>query len=63
MLTNISHQLFDYKITFVNSQGDNTNSKGGFVLKNRFETIVLRLLVYKINLRFGMTNSIRSIYG
>jgi hypothetical protein len=29
--TNISHQLFDYTITFVN-----TNSNGDFVLKNQF---------------------------
>ena len=29
--TNISHQLFDYKITFVNSQHKNINSKGDFV--------------------------------
>ena len=34
--TNISHQLFDYTITFVNSQHWNTNSKGDFVLKTRF---------------------------
>ena len=27
---NISHQLFDYKITFENSQQENTNSKGDF---------------------------------
>ena len=33
--TNISHQLFDYKITFVNSHRY-INSKGNFVLKNRF---------------------------
>ena len=32
----ISHQLFDYRITFVNSQHQKTNSKGDFVLKNRF---------------------------
>ena len=31
--TNISHQLFDYKLTFENSQRENTNSKGDFVLK------------------------------
>ena len=30
---NISHQLFYYKITFVNSQRKNTNSKGGFGFK------------------------------
>ena len=35
--TNISHQLFFfYKITYVNSQRENTNSKGDFVLKNLF---------------------------
>ena len=41
--TNISHQLFDYRITFMNSQCENTNSKGDFVLKNRFETSVLKI--------------------
>ena len=35
--TNISHQLFDYTITFVNSQHKNTNSKGDFVLKPSFK--------------------------
>ena len=45
---NISHQLFDYQIiTFVNSQHENKNSKYDFVLKNRFETFVLKLLVCK----------------
>ena len=35
---NIPHQLFYYKITFVNLQHKKTNSKGNFVLKNvRFE--------------------------
>ena len=38
---NISHQLFDYTITFVNSQHQNTNSKGDFV--RSFQ----RFLVYK----------------
>ena len=33
--TNISHKLFGHKITFVNSQHNNTNSKGDFLLKNR----------------------------
>ena len=32
---NISRKLFDYMITFVNSQYSNTNSKGDFVLKNQ----------------------------
>ena len=31
--TNISLQIFDYKITFVE---ENSNSKGDFGLKNRF---------------------------
>ena len=39
--TNISHQFFEYTITFVNSQHYNINSKGDFVLKTRFETFVL----------------------
>ena len=30
--TNISHQLFDYIITFENSQHQNTYSKGDFVV-------------------------------
>ena len=38
----ISYQLFGYKINFVNTQHEKTNSKGDFVLKNRFE-IVLKL--------------------
>ena len=33
--TNISHQFFDYKITFVDSKCENTNSKDDIVLKNR----------------------------
>ena len=33
---NILHQLFDYKITFVNSQRENINKKGDMVLKNQF---------------------------
>ena len=42
--TNISQQLFDYKITFVNSQLKNTNWKDDFVLKNRgFVTFVLKI--------------------
>ena len=39
----ISHQLFDYTITFANSKHYNKNSKGDFVLKNRFETFVLKI--------------------
>ena len=35
--------FFDYKITFVNSQLQNTNSKGDFVVKPRFETFVLKI--------------------
>ena len=40
---NISHQLFDYKITSVNSQRENPNSKGGYVLKKPFETFILKI--------------------
>ena len=40
---NISHQLSDYKITFENSQHEKTKSKGDFVLKNLFETFVLKI--------------------
>ena len=39
--TNISSHLFDYTITFVNSQHYNTNSTGDFVLKNWVQTFVL----------------------
>ena len=58
--TNISHQLFDYTITFANSQHYNTNSKGVFVLKNRFQTFALKISGTQklIRLRFGMTNLI-----
>ena len=53
--SNITHQLFDYILTFVNSQRENTNSKGDFVLKcyfllkmrfctqNRFGKLVLKI--------------------
>ena len=40
---NISHQLLDYKITFVNLQHEKTNSKGDLVQKIRFETFVLKI--------------------
>ena len=45
--TNILHQLFKYKIAFVNSQHEKTNLKGDFVIKNRFKRFVLRFMVYK----------------
>ena len=35
--TNITHQLFDYKITSVNSQLENTNSKSDFVFKTGYK--------------------------
>ena len=41
LIRTFQHQLFGYKITFVNSQRKNTNSKDDFVFKNRFETLVL----------------------
>ena len=39
---NISHQLFAYKISFVNSR-EKTKSKGDFVLKNKFKTFFLKI--------------------
>ena len=48
---NISHQLLDYKITYMNSQLEDTHSKGDFVLKNWFETFNFKDFWYtKINL-------------
>ena len=47
---NILHQLFDYKITFVNSECENLNAKGDFVLKNGFETFVLMVSGIQKNL-------------
>ena len=44
---NISHQRFDLKITFVNSQEKNSNSKGDFVSKPSFKRSFFRFLVYK----------------
>ena len=37
-----------YKITFVSSQLETTNSKGGFVLKTRFETFGFKISVKDI---------------
>ena len=43
----------------MNSQRKNTNSKGGIVLKNRFETFVLKISGIQKNLtRFVMKNSL-----
>ena len=41
--TNISYQLFQYTIIFVNSHSQNTISKGNFVLKNHFYTFVFKI--------------------
>ena len=52
--TYISHQLFDYKITFVNSQPENIDSKGDFVktsleYKNKPDSyLVLRIQLMSI---------------
>ena len=44
-------QYFDYKITSVNAQHENTNSKGDLVFKYRFDTCVLKIsVIKKINL-------------
>ena len=46
--TNISHHLFDYNYPVsVNSQHQNTNSKGDIGLKNRLEMFVLKIMLYK----------------
>ena len=47
---NISHQLFDYTITFVNLQRENTNSKGDFIFKNSLKHSFQIFVVYRINL-------------
>ena len=50
--TNISHKFFLYKITFVISQHENTNSKGILYLKTRFKWSLWRFLVLKDKSRF-----------
>ena len=47
--SSISHQLFDYTITFVNSQLLNTNSKGGYVLKTGFKVVLKDFWYKRIN--------------
>ena len=37
LFTNISHSFFNYEITFVNSQHENTNAKGFLYLKTGFK--------------------------
>ena len=49
--TNFSHQLLDYTITFANSKGD-------FVLKNRFRMFILKISGVQKEIRFDITNSI-----
>ena len=41
-ITTFHTSFFDNKITFVDSKGD-------FVLKNRFEMLIIRFLIYKNN--------------
>jgi hypothetical protein len=55
--TNISHQLFDYTITFENSQHYNKNSKGDFVLQKpvlnaRFEDLWYTINIFYLDLRW-----------
>ena len=59
--TNISHQIFDYKITFVNSELENTNSKGDFVLKKRFEMFVLNISGLQNKSDLSLVRQIQSI--
>ena len=42
-ITNISHQLIDYRKTLREFTALNTNLTGGFVLKNQFETLILKI--------------------
>ena len=44
---NISHQLFDYKITFVNSKLENTNSKGVLYSKTCLNCLFQRFMIFK----------------
>ena len=49
--TNILHQLYYYKITLLNLQHENANSKGDFVLKIMFFDLHFKDFWYtKINL-------------
>ena len=41
-------------------QHAHTNKKGNFVLKNWFETLVLKISSVQIKFRFGMVNSIKT---
>ena len=54
----ISQQDYSYKITFLNSQKENTNSEGAFVLKNRFKILAFKIsgIPKLIWLTFGITN-------
>ena len=45
--TNISHELFDYTITFLNSHRLNTNLKSTIVNKTGFNRPFERFLEYK----------------
>ena len=45
--TNISYQLFDYKITFINSQHENTNSNGDFCNQKLFLNVHFKDLIEK----------------
>ena len=47
--TNISHQLFGYKITFIISQQKNTNKKKGFCTQNQIKRLFKDLWYLKIN--------------
>ena len=47
------HSNFDNKITLVNSQHKNTNSKGSFVLKLGFKRSYKRFLNKQLRLKFS----------
>ena len=63
--TNISQQFFYYKITFVNSQRENTNSKGDFVLNKNFKdfwytkiNLIQKYIVYQKYLKLTFKTSL-----
>ena len=56
--TSISHQILDYKSTFVNSQHKNTYSKDDLVLKYLFKSLELKISgIQKISKSVGTNAS------
>ena len=50
--------VFDYKINFVNSQHENTNSKGNFMPKNWFKIFMIyKMIRHEFLILFEMKDS------